>query len=89
MSRYVKLRHKYVINLQLWGTLFWLDFAKKDNECQTFLIQSEVSCDKTNKADNSESVVTVCQDKQHIKETISIWFEKQLDQMLQDWLGKL
>lgn len=62
---------------------------QKENACPKLVIQSEVYCSKTNKADDLESVIIVCQDKQQIKKTITIFLEKQLDQILQDLLGKL
>lgn len=62
---------------------------QKENACPKLVIQSEVYCSKTNKADDLESVIIVCQDKQQIKNTTTIFLEKQLDQILEDLLGKL
>lgn len=58
-----------------------------ENGCHKILIQSDVSYDKTRNADGSISIVG--QNKRQIKEMITICLEEQLDQMLQDWLGKL
>lgn len=44
---------------------------------------------KQKRSEASESVIIVGQNKQQIKETITTCLEKQLDQMLQDWLEKL
>lgn len=62
---------------------------QKENAYHKILIQSEDSCDKTKRSEASESVIIVGQNKQQIKETITTCLEKQLDQMLQDWLEKL
>lgn len=60
---------------------------RKKNACYKILIQSEESFDKTNKTD--DSIIIVGQNKQQIKEVITTCLEKQLDEMLQDWLEKL
>lgn len=62
---------------------------QKENAYHKILIQSEDSCDETKISDDSESVIIVGQNKQQIKKTITTCLEKQLDQMLQDWLEKL
>lgn len=64
-----------------------LELLRGENGCHKILIQSDVSYDKTRKADGSISIVG--QNKRQIKEMITICLEEQLDQMLQDWLGKL
>lgn len=66
-----------------------LEILQKENAYHKILIQSEDSCDKTKRSEASESVIIVGQNKQQIKETITTCLEKQLDQMLQDWLEKL
>lgn len=60
---------------------------RKENACYKILIQSEESCSKTNKKD--DSIIIVGQNKQQIKEVITTCLEKHLDEMLQDWLEKL
>lgn len=60
---------------------------RKENARHKILIHSDVSNDKTSKADGS--IIIVGQKKQQIKETITSCLEEQLDQVLQDWLGKL
>lgn len=60
---------------------------RKENACHKILIQSDVSYDKKRKADGS--IIIVGQNKRQIKEMITLCLEKQLDQVLQDWLGKL
>lgn len=58
-----------------------------ENARHKILIQSDVSSDKTRKADCSIAIVG--QNKRQIKEIITSCLEEQLDQVLQDWLGKL
>lgn len=60
---------------------------RKENARHKILIQSDVSDDKTRKADGS--IIIVGQNKRQIKEMITSCLEEQLDQVLQDWLGKL
>lgn len=66
-----------------------LEILQKENVYHKILIQSEDSCDETKISDDSESVTIVGQNKQQIKETITTCLEKQLDKVLQEWLGKL
>lgn len=58
-----------------------------ENACHKILIQSDVPFDKTRGADCSIDIVG--QNKRQIKEIIKSCLEEQLDQVLQDWLGKL
>lgn len=64
-----------------------LEILRRENACYKILIQSEESCSKTNKKD--DSIIIVGQNKQQIKEVITTCLEKHLDEMLQDWLEKL
>lgn len=59
---------------------------RRENACHKILIQSDVP-DKTPEADGS--IISVGQSKRRIKEIITSCLEEQLDQVLQDWLGKL
>lgn len=60
---------------------------REENARHKILIQSDVSSDKTRKADCSIAIVG--QNKRQIKDIITSCLEEQLDQVLQDWLGKL
>lgn len=57
------------------------------NKFYTTLIQSDVYCENTNKT--ADSIIIIGQNIQQIKETFTIYFNKQLDQTFQDLLGKL
>lgn len=59
---------------------------RKENACYKTRIQFKESCDKTTKTDDSISIVG--QNKQRNKEIITKCFEKQLEDILQDWLEK-
>lgn len=64
-----------------------LEILRRENACHKILIQSDVPFDKTPEADGS--IISVGQSKRRIKEIITSCLEEQLDQVLQDWLGKL
>lgn len=64
-----------------------LKILRRENARHKILVQSDVPFDKTCKAD--VSIIIVGQNKRRLKEIITSCLEEQLDQMLQDWLGKL
>lgn len=60
---------------------------RNGHACHRILIQSEESMSKTKKA--NDPIITVCHNKQQIKNIITACLDKQLDQILQVCLGKL
>lgn len=60
---------------------------RKGHACHKILIQSEKYFAKTKKAD--DYIVTVGQNKRHIKEIITTCLETELDLILQVWLRKI
>lgn len=64
-----------------------LEILRKCHACHKILIQSEKYVAKTKKAD--ECIITVGQNKEHIKKIVTTCLETQLDVMLRVWLGKL
>lgn len=60
---------------------------RKGHACHRILIQSEKYFAKTKKAD--DYIITVGQNKRHIKEIITTCLETQLDLTLHVWLEKL
>lgn len=64
-----------------------LEMLRKGHACHKILIQSEKYFAKTKKAD--DYIVTVGQNKRHIKEMITTCLETELDLILQVWLRKI